>query len=96
MFLSFPALQKKVESELQRTQHSMWKLSREMRLISTKHGEGEDIEHEMYEMLEGFIMALTSSRGEDRTKWGEDGVELGQILDEIKADMEWWDDGKDD
>ncbi|KAK0660924.1 Fanconi-associated nuclease 1-like protein [Lasiodiplodia hormozganensis] len=95
-FYRFPMLQKKIESELQRTQHSMWKLSREMRLISMKHSEGEDIEHEMYEMLEGFVMALTSSRGEDRTKWGEDGVELGEILDEIKADMEWWDDGKDD
>lgn len=106
--LTGPYAQSAVETALERTQHSMWKLSREVRAISKKLQQSDgatalamanaevDVDHDMYELLEGFVGALQASRGADRAKWTAEGVELGEMLDRVKADMEWWDDGKDE
>ncbi|KAL1631360.1 hypothetical protein SLS54_000119 [Diplodia seriata] len=90
-----------LETSIERTRHSMWKLSAHVRLLSDKLQNSDDgkvvnIEHDMYELLEGFINALTAKRGPDLAKWGKDGQELGAMLDDFKADMEWWNDGKDE
>ncbi|KKY23626.1 hypothetical protein UCDDS831_g02847 [Diplodia seriata] len=91
-----------LETSIERTRHSMWKLSAHVRLLSDKIQKSDDdgkvvnIEHDMYELLEGFINALTAKRGPDLAKWGKDGQELGAMLDDFKADMEWWNDGKDE
>ncbi|GME22470.1 VRR-NUC domain-containing protein [Neofusicoccum parvum] len=81
------------ERELQRTAHSLRKLSAELGLAVRPENAG-GVEHDMYELLEGFVGALARSRGADRAAWGEEGRELGAMLDRVKADMEWWDDGK--
>lgn len=83
------------ETELKRTVHSLWKLSREIK-AATKTGNEQNTDHDMYELLEGFVKALGKARGADRETWGEEGKELGEVLDRIKADMEWWDDGKEE
>lgn len=75
--------------------HSLWKLSREIK-AATKTGNEQNTDHDMYELLEGFVKALGKARGADRETWGEEGKELGEVLDRIKADMEWWDDGKEE
>ncbi|KAL1651146.1 hypothetical protein SLS58_000483, partial [Diplodia intermedia] len=99
-----------LDTTIERTRHSMWKLSAHVRIISDKlqqksgdgDGDGDDnnkvvdVEHDMYELLESFIKALTAKRGPDLAKWGKDGLELGAMLNGFKAGMEWWDDGKDE
>ncbi|EKG22343.1 hypothetical protein MPH_00323 [Macrophomina phaseolina MS6] len=80
-----------LEASLGRTLHSLWKLHRELHLQAS----GTD-NHGMYELLEGFVAALAKSRGADREAWGVDGKELGAMLDQMKADIEWWDAPDDD
>lgn len=78
-------MQKRIETELHRTDQSIRKLAEELKFIDGEHG--------LYELLESFVGALVANRGEDRAAWSEEGQELGEMLDRIKADMEWWNDG---